>query len=45
MDDKFERNLRFELEMTHDSMLSVAIYDTADPGCTLYLANIDQEAF
>jgi hypothetical protein len=40
-----EKNLRFELEITHDNLLNLAIYDQIDPASSLYLVTLNKESF
>ena len=40
-----ERQLRFELEVTAENMLNLAIYDQKDPVHTLWLTTLTKESF
>ena len=40
-----ERQLRFELEVTAENMLNLAIYDQKDPVNTLWLTTLTKESF
>ena len=45
LDPHMEKNLRFELEITHDNLLNLAIYDQIDPASSLYLVTLNKESF
>lgn len=39
------RTLRFEIEISTDNLLNLAIYDQQDPAGSLYLVTLNKEAF
>jgi hypothetical protein len=40
-----EKWMRFELELTPDNMIHIAIYDTSDPVNSLFFCVINKEKF
>jgi hypothetical protein len=40
-----EKTLRFELELTSDNLLNLAVYDQNEPATSLYLTTINKESF
>jgi hypothetical protein len=45
LDKHMEKTLRFELELTSDNLLNLAVYDQNEPATSLYLTTINKESF